>query len=99
MFWGRGGGVLCTYISPKGVCDGGVKNGGWGRESGQKVTPSGQKETPSGQKVRKVGKSALELGKKKSIIIDRLTVRQVALEHQRQNGLVPSDTARWRTAP
>ena len=51
MFWGRGGGVLCTYISPKGVCDGGVKNGGWGRESGQKVTPSGQKETPSGQKV------------------------------------------------
>ena len=25
---GWGGGILCTYISPKGVCDGGVKNGG-----------------------------------------------------------------------
>ena len=62
------GGVLCTYISPKGVCDGGVKNRGWGWKSGQKETPSGQKVTPSGQFVRKVGKSALELGKKKSII-------------------------------
>ena len=43
--------VLCMYIAPKGICDGGVKNGGWGRESVQKETPSGQKETPSGQKV------------------------------------------------
>ena len=24
------GGVICTYISQKGVCDGGVKNRGWG---------------------------------------------------------------------
>ena len=43
------GGVLCTYISPKGVCDGGVKNRGWGWKSGQKETPSGQQLTPSGQ--------------------------------------------------
>ena len=57
------GGVVCTYMSPKGVCDGGVKNGGWGWKSGQKETPSGQKETPSGQFVCKMGKSALELGK------------------------------------
>ena len=64
------GGVLCTYISPKGVCDGGVKNRGWGWKSGQKETPSGQKETPSGQFVRKVGKSALELGKKISIMVN-----------------------------
>ena len=42
------GGVLCTYISPKGVCDGGVKNRGQGWKSEQNETPSGQKETPSG---------------------------------------------------
>ena len=28
MFWGGGGGVLCTYISQQGVCDGSVKNRG-----------------------------------------------------------------------
>ena len=50
------GGVLCTYISPKVVCDSGVKNRGWGWKSEQKETPSGQKETPSGQFVRKVAK-------------------------------------------
>ena len=64
--WGGGG--LCTYISPKGVCEGKVKNRGWGWNSGQKETPSSQKETPSGRFIRKVGKSALELGKKKSIM-------------------------------
>ena len=62
------GGVLCLYISPKGVCDGKVKDRGWGWNSGQKETPSSQKETPSGQFIRKVGKSALELGNKKSIM-------------------------------
>ena len=56
------------HISPKEVCDGEVKNRGWGWKSRQKETPSGQKETPSGQFVRKMGKSALELGQKKSII-------------------------------
>ena len=50
-----GRGVLCTYISPKKVCDSGVKNRGWGWKSGQK-------ETLSGHFVRKVSKSALELG-------------------------------------
>ena len=49
-FGGEMGGVLCTYIAPKGVCDGGVKNRGWARESGQKETPSGQQYTPCGQK-------------------------------------------------
>ena len=58
---------------PERVCDGGVKNGGWGWKSGQKVISSGQKETPSGQFVRKLGKSALELGKKESSILKLLT--------------------------
>ena len=53
--------ILCTYISPKGVCDGRVKNRGWGWNSGQK-------ETLSGQFARKVGRKVLELGKGKSII-------------------------------
>ena len=49
-------GILCTYISPRGVCNGRVKNRGLGWDSVQKETPSGQKETPSGQLLRKVGK-------------------------------------------
>ena len=64
MFWGGVGGVLGTYTSPIEVCDGGVKNRGWGWYSGQNETPYGQNDTPSGQFVRKVGKSALELGEK-----------------------------------
>ena len=35
--------VLYEYISPKGVCDGGVKYRRWGWDYGQKKTPSGQK--------------------------------------------------------
>ena len=79
------GGVLCTYISPKGVCDGGVKNRGWGWKSGQKETPSGQKVTPSGQFVRKVGKSALELGKKKSIICQKLFMTCIRIHKPKQD--------------
>ena len=40
VFWGGFWGVLCT--SPKGVCDGWVKNWGWGWYSGQSDTLSGQ---------------------------------------------------------
>ena len=43
--------VLCTYIAPKRACDGGVKNGGWGRESGQKETLSGHKKCEKWAKV------------------------------------------------
>ena len=42
------GGVLSTYISPKGVCDGWVKNRGWWWYSGRNETPSGQNETHLG---------------------------------------------------
>ena len=38
-------GVLCMYISLKGICKGRVKNRGWGWYSGQNETPSGQNET------------------------------------------------------
>ena len=55
-------GVLCMYISSKGVCDGRVKIRSWWWYFGQNETPSGQNETPSRHFVRKVGKSALELG-------------------------------------
>ena len=48
--WGGVGGVLCTYIAAKGVCDGGVKNGGWGRESGQKRPHLGKKRSHLGKK-------------------------------------------------
>ena len=49
MFSGGIGSVLCMYISPKGVCDGGIKYLGLGCHSGQNKTLSGQNETPSGQ--------------------------------------------------
>ena len=54
---GRGGRVLFTYISPKGVCDGGVKNEGWGHESGQKETHLGKK-CEKWAKVHHVGRVA-----------------------------------------
>ena len=68
VFWGGVGGVFGTYISPKGVCDGGVKNRGCRCYSGQNETQSGQNDTQSGQFIPKVGKSALELRKNNSII-------------------------------
>ena len=40
MYLGGLGSVLCTYISPKGVRDGRVKNRDWGWYSGQNKTPS-----------------------------------------------------------
>ena len=48
VFWGAIEGVLCTYISPKGVLHGWVKNRGWWWYSGQSKTPSGQNETHLG---------------------------------------------------
>ena len=55
-----------------GLCDGRVKNRGWGWYSGQNETPSGQNEIPSGQFIRKVGKSALELGGGGGLIINSM---------------------------
>ena len=70
------GGVMCTYISQKGVCNGWVRTGVVGGVLA-KSDPIWVKRDPSGQFVRKVGKSALELGKKNSImrvlhILDKL---------------------------
>ena len=48
VFLGGVWGVLWTYISPKGVCEGWVKNRGWWGYSGQSETPSGQNETHLG---------------------------------------------------
>ena len=53
---------------PKRVCDGGVKNRGWGWKSGQKRPDLGKKR-PHRAIVRKACKIALEWGQKKSIIV------------------------------
>ena len=45
--WG-GGGVLCTYISPKGVCDDGVTNRGLGGNLGKKRPHLGKKRPHQG---------------------------------------------------
>ena len=78
------GGVLCTYISLKRVCDGRAKNRGWGWYSGQNETPSGQNERAYGQFVRKVGKSALELGEK-NLIMPSTNLKLVKRIHVRKN--------------
>ena len=60
---GWGWGVLCSYIFPRGVCDGWVKKRVWKWYSGQN-DPIWGKRDPCGQFVRKIGKIALELGGK-----------------------------------
>ena len=65
--WGGVGGVLCTYISQKGVCDCSVKNRGWWWYSGQNETPSGQNEIHLGNLYKKSGQKCLRIGRKKSI--------------------------------
>ena len=72
MFWGGVEDVLCTYISPKGVCDGRVKNRGCWWYSGRIETSSGQNETHLGnlyEKWAKVLSKLLELGKRNSIML------------------------------
>ena len=49
------GGILCTYISLKGVCDGRVKNGGWGAWIWAKRDPIWAKSVKSGQKRSRIG--------------------------------------------
>ena len=56
VFWGGVGGVLCMYISPKGICDCWVKNRGWGWYSGQNETQSGQSEIHLGNSYEKWAK-------------------------------------------
>ena len=56
VFWG----VLCSYMSSKGMCDCWVKNRGWGWYSGQNEILSGQDEwvicMKNGQKCSRIGK-------------------------------------------
>ena len=65
---GWGGGRFMYVHIPKRVCDGGVKNRGWGWKSGQKRPDLGKKR-PHRAIVRKACKIALEWGQKKSIIV------------------------------
>ena len=93
-------GVLCTYISPKGVCDGCVKNRGWGWYSGQNETPYGQTETHLGNLYEKWAKCSRIGGKIFNHLKFNLSNPRTTILHAK-NWLQVSNfnSAAWRPWP